>query len=64
MTPSDCDLQAHVTKLTKKYSNDVSSALYRQLLVFRACAGSPALETRRESRAARWAYGVGDHRRR
>jgi len=39
MTLSDCDLQDQVTKLTKKYSNDVLSDLYRQLLAFRACAG-------------------------
>ena len=40
MTLSDSDLQDQVTKLTKKYSNDVSSDLYRQLLAFRACAGA------------------------
>ena len=42
MTLSDCDLQDQVTKLTKTYStgNDVSSDLYRQLLVFRACSGA------------------------
>jgi len=40
MTLSGCDLQDQVTKLTKKFSNDVSSDLYRQLLAFRACAGS------------------------
>jgi len=40
MTLTDCDSQDQVTKLTKKYSNDVSSDLYRQLLAFRACADS------------------------
>jgi len=40
MTLSDSDLQDQLTKLTKKYSNDVSSDLYRQLLPFRACAGT------------------------
>jgi len=40
MTLSDSDLQDQVTKLTKKYSNDVSSDLYRQLLSFRACVGA------------------------
>ena len=40
MTLSDSDLQDQLTKLTKKYSNDVSSDLYRQLLAFRACAGA------------------------
>ena len=40
MTLSDCDFQDPVIKLTKKYSNDVSSDLYRQLLAFRTCAGA------------------------
>ena len=40
MTLFDCDLQDQVTKLTKKYSNDVSSDMYRQLLAFRACTSS------------------------
>ena len=41
MKLSGCDLRlrAQVTKLTKKYSNDVSSDLHRQLLAFRTCAG-------------------------
>jgi len=40
ITLSDSDLQDQVTKLTKKYSNDVSSDLYRLLLAFRACASA------------------------
>jgi len=37
---SDSDLQDQVTQLKKKYSNDVSSDLYRQLLAFRPCTGA------------------------
>jgi len=40
MTLSGCDVRVQVTKLTKKYSNDVSSDLHRQMLAFRTCAGS------------------------
>ena len=40
MTLSNCDWQDQVTKLTNKYSTDVSSDLYRQLLAFRACISS------------------------
>jgi 6-pyruvoyl-tetrahydropterin synthase len=44
-TVVDCDLQDQVKKkLTKKYSNDVSSDLYRQPLAFRACAADSFIQ--------------------